>query len=182
MAYVQGYTDLGLYRLDLKTNTRKEKRMAKFKQVPQAFIFKTLIKFWRNMVKNYNEDVYEDDFFDIVANSFNHDKAIELIEAAYTEKELHSMKSVCYRRGQLDFSDPLDNVFTVLWNNERLRGKCRAVLGAVYDSMLSECKKVKDDPLRRGSRGTLCPEESRARRLQDGPSGNVLPRGRADKS
>ena len=30
--------------------------MAKFKQVPQNYLFHKLLKYWGNMVRNYNED------------------------------------------------------------------------------------------------------------------------------
>ena len=30
--------------------------MAKFKQIPQNFLFRRLLHFWRNMVHNYDED------------------------------------------------------------------------------------------------------------------------------
>ena len=53
--------------------------MAKFKQVPQTFLLKKLLGFWGNMVENYSSDVQDDDFFDIVRNCFDHDKAVELI-------------------------------------------------------------------------------------------------------
>ena len=29
--------------------------MAKFKQVPQTFMFRKLLKYWGNMVKNYED-------------------------------------------------------------------------------------------------------------------------------
>lgn len=40
--------------------------MAKFKQVPQSFLIKKLMGFWGNVVKNYRDDVRDDDFFAIV--------------------------------------------------------------------------------------------------------------------
>ena len=62
--------------------------MAKFKQVPQSFMFRKLVKYCRNMVKNFDSDCRDNDFFDVVRNCFDHDKAVELIEAAYSPKEL----------------------------------------------------------------------------------------------
>ena len=59
--------------------------MAKFKQVPQKFIFNKLMEFWLNMVRNYRNDVRDDDFFDIIRNCCDHETAIELIQTAYTE-------------------------------------------------------------------------------------------------
>jgi len=43
------------------------------------------------------------------------------------------------RNGRLDLSDPLDDVFSELWNNEPARGKCRIVLDAVREYMEKDC-------------------------------------------
>ena len=40
--------------------------MAKFKKVPQMFLFQKLLKYWGNMVKIYDGDCHDDDFFDDV--------------------------------------------------------------------------------------------------------------------
>ena len=105
--------------------------MAKFKQVPQSFMFRKLVKFTGNMVKNFDSDCRDNDFFDVVRNCFDHDKAVELIEAAYSPKELEEMSKAKSRSCRLDLSDPLDEVFCALWNTPGSRGKCRAVLEAV---------------------------------------------------
>ena len=121
--------------------------MAKFKQVPQAFLFNKLLTFFGNMVANYREEVRDDDFFDVVRNCFDHDKAVELIEAAYTEDEIEQMKNSRSRRGRLDLSDSLDGVFAALWNNEKAREKCRIVLNSIVDYMRADNGKVKDETI-----------------------------------
>ena len=109
--------------------------MAKFKNVPQVYLFHKLLKYWGNMVKNYDGDCRDEDFFDVVRNCFDHEKAVELIEAAYSKYELEKMKHAVSRSCRVDLSDGLDNVFNALWNNERKRDKCRAVLDAIRESM-----------------------------------------------
>ena len=109
--------------------------MAKFKQIPQNFLFRRLLKYWGNMVRNYHDDCRDDDFFDVVRNCFDHDRAVELIELAYEPEELEEMKASKTRYNRLDLSDSLDEVFNALWNNEKTRGKCRAVLDAVREYM-----------------------------------------------
>ena len=121
--------------------------MAKFKQVPQAFLFNKLLTFFGNMVANYREEVRDDDFFDVVRNCFDHDKAVELIEAAYTKDEIEQMKNSRSRRGRLDLSDSLDGVFAALWNNEKAREKCRIVLDSIVDYMRADNGKVKDETI-----------------------------------
>ena len=112
--------------------------MGKFKQIPQNFLFRKLLKYWGNMVRNYQGDCHDDDFFDVVRNCFDHDRAVELIELAYTPTELKEMAASKSRRDRLDLTDSLDDVFNALWNHEGKRDKCRAVLDAVRECMLAE--------------------------------------------
>ena len=55
--------------------------MARFTHVPQNFLFRKLLEYWGNMVRNYGEDCRDDDFFAVVRNCFDHDKGVELVEA-----------------------------------------------------------------------------------------------------
>ena len=105
--------------------------MAKFKQIPQNFILKKLLEYWKNLVKNYTDDCQDDDFFAIVRNCFDHDKAVELIETAYTAQELKELQAVKSRYNRLDLTDSLDDIFLALWNFESLRGKCKTVLDSI---------------------------------------------------
>ena len=105
--------------------------MAKFKQIPQNFILKKLLEYWQNLVKNYTDDCHDDDFFAVVRNCFDHDKAVELIETAYTAQELKEIQSVKSRCNRLDLTDSLDDIFQALWNFESLRGKCKTVLDSI---------------------------------------------------
>ena len=70
--------------------------------------------------------------------------AIELIEVAYTEKELGEMRHAKSRGNRLDFSDSLDDILCALWNHERTRDKCRAVLDAMREYMLADAGTSKD--------------------------------------
>ena len=97
--------------------------MAKIKQIPQNFLFRQLLHFWRNMVQNYNDDCRDDDFFDIVRNCFDHDHAVELVEVAYSAEESEEMCHAKSRCDRLDLTDPLDDVFNALWNHEGSRRK-----------------------------------------------------------
>ena len=116
--------------------------MAKFKQVPQTFLINKLMGFWGNMVKNYRDDVHDDDFFDIVRNCFDHDKAVELIEAAYSQKEIDDMEKARSRTCRLDLTDPLDCVFQALWNTTKARAKCRVILESIKDYIVEDSGKT----------------------------------------
>ena len=113
--------------------------MAKFKQIPQTFLYRNLLKYWGNMVDNFTGDCRDDDFFDVMRNCFDHDKAVELIEVAYTPAELEEMRNVRARACRVDLSDSLDDVFFALWNNEGSRDKCKEVLVAARQYMKAEC-------------------------------------------
>ena len=119
--------------------------MAKFKQVPQTFLLRKMVEYWGNVVQNFRDDCRDNDFFDILRNCFDHDKAVELIEAAYTPQELDEMQRARMRANRLDLDDTLDDVFQALWNHESTRDKCRIVLDTIRECMLSECEKGRKD-------------------------------------
>ena len=121
--------------------------MAKFKQITQNFVLKKLLEYFRNMVKNYTEDCHDDDFFAVVRNSFDHDKAVELIETAYTAQELKELQAVKSRYNRLDLSDSTDDIFQALWNFESLRGKCKTVLDSIVRYIAKDfgCDKTAGD-------------------------------------
>lgn len=53
--------------------------MAKFKQIPQNFMFRRLLKYWGDMMCNYNDDCRYEDFFAFARNCFDHDKVDGLL-------------------------------------------------------------------------------------------------------
>ena len=123
--------------------------MARFKQVPQTFLFFKLMEYWGNMVRNFDEDCQESDFFAIVRNCFNHEKAVGLIEAAYTSEELERMTKTRKRSDRLDLTDSLDDVFLAIWNHGWARRKCRIVLDSIREYMVADCAKNGDASLER---------------------------------
>ena len=123
--------------------------MAKFKQVSQTYLYHKLLEFWGNMVKNFEGDCRDDDFFDIAYNCFDHDKAVELIEAAYSPEELAEMSKAKLRCVRLDMTDSLDDILYALWNHERGREKCRAVLDAMREYMESNVEDGGNDVVAR---------------------------------
>ena len=119
--------------------------MAKFKQVPQTFLFKNIMRFWGNMVKNYDGDIRDDDFFDIVRNCFNHEEAIDLIKAAFTPDELEEMGKVSNRNARVDLSDHLGEIFQALWNNVQYRDRVKIILETIKDFMILNGEKSDDN-------------------------------------
>ena len=119
--------------------------MGKFKPIPQNYLFHKLLQYWGNIVENFNGMCFDNDFFDVMRNCFDHEKAVELIEAAYTPKEMASLTNEMLRGSKLDLSNPLDQVFEVLWNRDWARKKCRAVLGAARTFMETQSDSGKQD-------------------------------------
>ena len=107
--------------------------MAGFKYIPQNFLLKKLVEFWKNVVKNYGGTCLDDDFFDVVCNELEHEKVVDLIEMAYSAKEIHTMEVARQRYGRLDLTDSSDDILQSLWNNDRGRRKCRIVLETLGD-------------------------------------------------
>lgn len=116
--------------------------MAKFKYVPQVYIFQNFIRFWGNMVKNYNNSIKDNDFFNIVRDNFAHDKAVELIKAAFKEEELKEMEHVWPRSNRVELTDSLDNIFQELWNNEKYRDRVKIILESIQEYLIKDSEQV----------------------------------------
>lgn len=123
--------------------------MARFRRVPQKFLFNKLMGFWLNMVRNYREEIRDDDFFDIVCTCFDHDKAVELIAAAYTADELEEMEKSKSRRMRVDLGDSLDDLFQAIWNHEWARERCKIVLESIHDYLVGNGGRRKEEVIER---------------------------------
>ena len=116
--------------------------MARYKHIEQTFMFRRLLEFWGNMVENYDDVCRDHDFFEVADRCFDRGKSIDLIKTAYTKEELDSIANGVGSRRGLDFNDGLGDVFSVLWNSEGSRKKCRVVLDTMRRYVMSEisCK------------------------------------------
>ena len=101
------------------------------------------------MVQNYEASISEDDFFGIVDVGFDHDAGLVLIEDAYTSNELSSLENVRTRRGRLDRSESLKDIFRVLWNYGDSREKCKAVLRGICDYTIRDIGRIDRDDVYR---------------------------------
>ena len=110
--------------------------MARFKQVPHHYLLGKLMEYWRNIVRNYNGDVRDSDFFDIIGNRCPHERALKLIKGVYSRNELMEMEKSRSRLCRLNLSDDLESIFQSLWNHKSARAKCKAVLEGVYDCIV----------------------------------------------
>ncbi len=122
--------------------------MEKFKQVPQNFLLKKILHFWGNVVKNYDDNIRDDDFFDVIDRSFERDKAVDLIRAAYSERCLSAIGNSKFRSRRVDLDDDsIPEIFTGLWNSSRSRTKCKLVLEHIKDYILEDCENAEKEAL-----------------------------------
>ena len=98
--------------------------MARFKQVPHHYLLGKLMEYWRNIVRNYNGDVRDSDFFEIIGNRCPHERALKLIKGVYSRNELKEMETARSRLCRLNLSDGLESIFQALWNHKGARAKC----------------------------------------------------------
>ena len=85
------------------------------------------------MVKNYCGDMPDKSFFAVLRNSFEHDKAVELIEAAYTPAEIEEIGERRSRRFtfKLEFGY-LDEAQTNADLIAALREECRVKKDGIF--------------------------------------------------
>ena len=109
--------------------------MAHYKNIRRTASVRQAVKFWWNVVKNYDGRVYDQDFFDIVAFNLRRDEAAAIIEGNFSEKELKPLKEAKEERLELD-RDCVGFMLKRIWNEKPLRKSCRAVLKIMRDRIL----------------------------------------------
>ena len=62
--------------------------MARYKNVTRTASVQWALKFWWNMVRNFDELVFDSDFFDIIAYNLDRDEVAAVIGGNIDEKEL----------------------------------------------------------------------------------------------
>ena len=67
--------------------------MARYKNIRRTASLRHAVKFWWNVVKNYDGRVYDQDFFDIVAYNLRRDEAAAIIKGNFSEKELKPLEA-----------------------------------------------------------------------------------------
>ena len=111
--------------------------MAKYKYIPQKFIVKSMIEFWGNMIKNLDENIVDDDFFDPVENVIPHDELVFMIQTIFSDDELNAMKENRERSARLDFGEGNTDLLMELWNNGKYRKKTRLLMNTIYKSAIA---------------------------------------------
>ena len=116
--------------------------MTQFKKVSQKFLVKKALVAFRNMVRNYDASVTNEEYFSIVDAITDHPTGLMLVEDICDSKDLEAMKHVRSRTGRLDLSKPLRDIFRVLWNNASTRVKSMAILMAICDKAIRDIGRI----------------------------------------
>ena len=118
--------------------------MARYKNIKRTASIRHAIKFWWNIVKNYDEYVYDQDFFDIVAYNLKRDEVAAIISGNFSEKELKPLVEAKEEPLELD-RDNTGFMLKRIWNDKPLRKGCRAVLKIMRDRILRKLVPGDDD-------------------------------------
>ena len=118
--------------------------MARYKNIKRTASIRHAIKFWWNIVKNYDEYVYDQDFFDIVTYNLKRDEVAAIIRGNFSEKELKPLVEAKEEQLELD-RDNTGFMLKRIWNDKPLRKGCRAVLKIMRDRILRKLVPGEDD-------------------------------------
>ena len=118
--------------------------MARYKNIKRTASIRHAIKFWWNIVKNYDEYVYDQDFFDIVAYNLKRDEVAAIIRGNFSDKELKPLVDAKEEQLELD-RDNTGFMLKRIWNDKPLRKGCRVVLKIMRDRILRKLVPSDDD-------------------------------------
>ena len=109
--------------------------MARYKNIRRTASVRYAVRFWWNIVRNYDGQVYDQDFFDIVAYNLRRDEAAAIIRGNFSEKELRPLVNAKEDQLELD-RDSSAFMLKRIWNEKPLRKGCRVVLKIMRDRIL----------------------------------------------
>ena len=109
--------------------------MARYKNITRVAAVSYALKYWWNVVKNYDGQVYDQDFFDIVSYNLKRDEVASIIAGNFMEKELKPLKEAKSDKLELD-RDCAGFMLKRIWNEKPLRKKCRDVLKIMRERIL----------------------------------------------
>ena len=101
--------------------------MARYKNIRRTASVRYAVRFWWNIVKNYDEMVYDQDFFDLIAYNLKRDEVAAIIAGNFSDKELKPLKEAKEDKLELD-RDCAGFMLKRIWNEKPLRKSCRVVL------------------------------------------------------
>ena len=118
--------------------------MARYKNVRRTASDRRAVRYWWNVVKNFDERVYDQDFFDIVAYNLKRDEVAAIIGGNFSDKDLKPLKEAKEDKLELD-RDSAGFMLKRIWNEKPLRKGCRAVLKIMRDRILRKLVPSEED-------------------------------------
>ena len=118
--------------------------MARYKNIKRTASVRQAVKYWWNVVKNYDERIYDSDFFDIVQYNLKRDEVAAIIAGNFSDKELKPLKEAKEDKLELD-RDCAGFMLKRIWNEKPLRKSCRVVLKIMRDRILRKLVPSEED-------------------------------------
>lgn len=116
--------------------------MAKFKTVQQGFLLKSAVRFWANIVRNYEKEISREEFFDLLHYCMDRNDVVKAVKTFFPKAALKKLtEEHAYARIDL-VADSTDQILRKLWNAEGLRKKARLFCLKLCDELLNRYAEV----------------------------------------
>ena len=94
--------------------------------------------FFLNFIKNHNDNVHDNDTFELVSGLRPHEEWVNLIKKTFPADMVKRMMGKTEYRDRLDFSDDPKEIFRVIWNHVYARDRLRTMLSDVVNEELQK--------------------------------------------
>ena len=118
--------------------------MATFKNISRNAAVRKAFGYWANIVRNYDGQVDEWDFFDLVWRYMRRDEVAEILRIHFTEEELRPLTKRIREPLDLD-SDGVNAMLVRIWNEKPLRKMLRRLLELMKNRILAHLEEGDDD-------------------------------------
>ena len=120
--------------------------MARFKNIQKGFLMRNAIRFWGNVVRNYDKEINDEEFFNLVHYCMDRNAMVKMIQAFFSKKDLEKLANPdTYRHLDL-VSDSSGVVLQKIWNAEGFRKRARVLLLKICDAMMEAYSPSGDHP------------------------------------
>ena len=113
--------------------------MAKFKKVQKGFLLRNAVRFWGNLVRNYDKEILEDEFFDLVQYCLSRNIVVGKFNEYFSKEEVETLCGPDKYR-QIDLvSDPVAIILKKISGEDCLRARGRGFFLEIADEMMENC-------------------------------------------
>lgn len=118
--------------------------MTHYKNISRTARLRYALKYWWNMVRNFDDQVEDASFFSLISWNLKRDEVAAVIRDCFSEKELEPYTEEKGGRLALD-RDSACIMLYIIWKEEPLRKGCRTALKIMRDRILRKLRPVEDD-------------------------------------